>query len=604
MGRPLREYLEIRTAAPTSFSGDGGRVAVSSDLSGTAQLYRVGRGGGPPVALTREAEPVSGGYLRGRGELLVAMDAGGNERHQLYLLDDEPEAALCPLVVEPEFLHWSGGATPDGRYLAYASNKRNGVDFDVYVREIDAAPVSGDGRVFDAGGWCQPAGFSPDGRWLAVLRLTERNGDNDLWLVDRAGQPGPGSLVHVSPHDDEAIFGTPAWLADSSGFYFASDTGRDRVALARYDVARRAWEYVLDRPGDVDGLIDDAGTRLLVPVTDDGYTAAEVLDPVSLATVAEVPLPGRGVAGFVWGPSGRDLAYQFTSAVEPGDAWRFDVGTGETVRLTDSPRAVPAGDMVEPELHRYRSFDGERVPVFLFRPAASSSAARPAPVVVWVHGGPEAQFVPSFNPVLQYLVGRGYAVAAPNVRGSTGYGKRWHHLDDVRRRLDSVADLGSLHDWLRTQPGLDPSRAALVGGSYGGYMVTAGLVFQPEKWAAGVSIVGISSLVTFLENTSVWRRAFREREYGSLEHDRDFLLEASPLTHLDRLRAPLFLIHGANDPRVPVGEAQQLHAALVAKGVPTELLVYEDEGHGLKKLANRLDAWPKAAAFLDRVLGM
>lgn len=605
MARPLRDYLEIRTAAPTSFSSDGGRVAVSSDLSGTAQLYRVGRDGGSLVALTAEAEPVSGGYLPGRGGLLVAMDAGGNERHQLYLLDDEPAAKLRPFVVEPEFIHRPGGTTRDGRFVAYASNRRNGVDFDVYVREIPGSAVAGGAAgerlVFDAGGWCQPVGFSPDGRWLGVARLTERNGDNDLWLVDLAAEPGPAALVHVSPHDDEAAFGAPAWLADSSGFHFATDTGRDRSALARYDLARRGWDYVLERPGDVDALADPSGSRLLVVTGVEGYTEAEVVDPASLARVAEVPLPGRGVAGFVWSRSGRDLAYQFTSPVEPGDAWRFDVETGYTARLTRSPRAVPADELVEPELRRYRSFDGEQVPVFLFRPRRPAGA-RPAPVVVWVHGGPEGQLLPSFLPVIQYLVGRGYAVAAPNVRGSTGYGKRWHHLDDVRRRLDSVADLGALHDWLGTQPGLDPSRTALVGGSYGGYMVTAGLVFQPERWAAGVSIVGISSLVTFLENTSVWRRAVREREYGSLQHDREFLLEVSPLTHLDRLRAPLFLIHGANDPRVPVGEAQQLHAALTAKGISSELLVYSDEGHGLAKLGNRLDAWPRAAAFLDRVL--
>jgi dipeptidyl aminopeptidase/acylaminoacyl peptidase len=203
---------------------------------------------------------------------------------------------------------------------------------------------------------------------------------------------------------------------------------------------------------------------------------------------------------------------------------------------------------------------------------------------------------------VQYLVHRGYAVVAPNVRGSTGYGKRYTRLDDKRKRLDSVRDLEALHGWLRAYPGLDASRAALWGGSYGGYMVLAGLAFQPELWAAGVDIVGVSSFVTFLENTSPWRRAFREREYGSLEEDRDFLHEVSPLTHVDKIKAPLFIIHGTNDPRVPLGEAEQLHAALRDKGIPTELAVYPDEGHGLAKLKNRLDAYPRAVDFLDRIL--
>ena len=224
-------------------------------------------------------------------------------------------------------------------------------------------------------------------------------------------------------------------------------------------------------------------------------------------------------------------------------------------------------------------------------------------MVVNIHGGPEAQARPIFNPLAQYFVSHGFAVAVPNVRGSTGYGKRYEHLDDVRLRLDSVRDLVGLHDWLAGEGRFDTDRVVLYGGSYGGYMVLAGLAFHPELWAAGIDIVGISSLVTFLENTAPWRRAFREREYGSLERDRDFLLEASPLTHVDAIRAPLFVIHGANDPRVPSARRRQMHRVLTEKGFRCELLVYDDEGHGLQKLPNRLDAYPKAVAFLEDVVG-
>jgi dipeptidyl aminopeptidase/acylaminoacyl peptidase len=207
-----------------------------------------------------------------------------------------------------------------------------------------------------------------------------------------------------------------------------------------------------------------------------------------------------------------------------------------------------------------------------------------------------------FDPVVQALVSVGYGVVVPNVRGSTGYGKRYASLDDTTRRLDSVRDLAAVHGAL-DGAGFDPTRAALWGGSYGGYMVLAGLAFQPDLWAAGVDLVGISNLVTFLENTSEYRRAFREHEYGSLGVDREFLIEASPLTHVDSIRAPLFVIHGRNDPRVPVGEAEQIADNLLRRGVPCELLVYEDEGHGLARLENRLDAYPRAIEFLDGVLG-
>ena len=223
--------------------------------------------------------------------------------------------------------------------------------------------------------------------------------------------------------------------------------------------------------------------------------------------------------------------------------------------------------------------------------------------MIEIHGGPESQRRPMWLPLVQYLVSSGFAVVQPNVRGSTGFGKRFEHLDDGRLRLDSVRDVVALHEWLVADSRFDAGRVALYGGSYGGYMVLAGLAFHPERWAAGIAVVPVSSFVTFLENTSDYRRRFREREYGSLEHDRDFLVEASPLTHVDRIRAPLFLIHGANDPRVPLGEAEQIHHALTDHGVRCELLVYEDEGHGLNKLANRLDAYPRAVAFLEDVLG-
>jgi dipeptidyl aminopeptidase/acylaminoacyl peptidase len=259
---------------------------------------------------------------------------------------------------------------------------------------------------------------------------------------------------------------------------------------------------------------------------------------------------------------------------------------------------VDESGLVEPRVERYESFDGESIPVFLFEPRG---VERP-PVVIEIHGGPEAQRRLMWIPLVQYLVASGFAVAQPNVRGSTGYGKRFEHLDDVRLRLDSVRDLAALHDRLAADGRYDTARTVLYGGSYGGYMTLAGLAFHPERWAAGIAVVPVSNFVTFLENTSEWRRAFREREYGSLENDRDFLREASPTTHVDRMRAPLFLIHGANDPRVPLGEAEQIHRALSERGIRTELLVYEDEGHGLNKLRNRLDAYPRAVAFLEEVL--
>jgi len=247
-------------------------------------------------------------------------------------------------------------------------------------------------------------------------------------------------------------------------------------------------------------------------------------------------------------------------------------------------------------VHRIPTSDGEQVPCFRFA-AASPVDVLAGASVVHVHGGPESEATRMFSAVWQSLAMAGFDVLVPNVRGSAGYGKRWVSLDDLELRLDSVADLAAIHDWLPSVE-LDASRSALWGGSYGGYMVLAGVAMQPDRWAAGVDIVGISSLVTFLENTSAYRRAYREREYGFLDRHRDFLAKASPLTYLDDMVAPLFVIHGANDPRVPLSEARQIKAALDGKGVDCELRVYDDEGHGLAKRANRIDAYPAAIEFL------
>ncbi len=586
----LEALLEV-PAGLAADVGDDGTALVRWNPTGTLQLYLARPGSTELEQLTDFQEPVQGQLVPGSGRVLLELDEGGNERAQLYLLDPEARAAE-PFLVEPEFLHVSPRLSSDGAQVVYSCNRRNGRDLDVYVRSFG----TGEERcVSTDGGYCIPAGFSPDGRCVAFLRLTDRTGDNDLHVVDLAD----GTNFVVSPEEEDAFFGEPAWLADGSGFFFATSSGRDTAAIARYDLAARAWEYVVESDWDLSCLSDRSGRVLLVEANEEGASRLTLYDPPTLRLRRELELPALGVVEApVLSPNGRWLSYGFSSPRMNWEAWLADTDTGEARRLTRGGDALPLEELVEPSLHRYRSFDGESIPVFLFEPSSKS----PAPLVLEIHGGPESQRRPMWAPVVQYLVSRGFAVAQPNVRGSTGYGKRFEHLDDVRLRLDSVRDLVALREWLCGQDSFDADRTVLYGGSYGGYMVLAGLAFHPELWAAGIAVVPVSSFVTFLENTSDYRRAAREREYGLLERDRDFLVEASPLTHIDRVTAPLFLIHGANDPRVPLSEAEQIYRALSERGVPVELLVYPDEGHGLSKLKNRLDAYPKALDFLERVL--
>lgn len=589
-------------------SPTGDRLLVRSDLSGTMQLYELTSGA--LVELTALPEPVGAAhYVPGNRRAVLAVDQGGDERHQLYLLDLDEAAGstvtnfdrLHPLTSEARFGHLFAGVSPDGRLIAYVSNRGNGIDFDLWVCDLS----TGEHRCCYAGGaWCQPAsGFSPDGRFVSVLRPGDRPLDFDLVLVD---VNGGGAQIPLGHPDEAALVGPPAWIGPSS-FYASSNVGRDFSAIVRHDLSTGITTPLADTGErfDAEVVASRDGRTIVVIENRDGTSAMQRYDPESGIRGPVIPVEEPGVTHFFFFPppvlsaDGSRLYYTLTTPRIGGDVFGYDFASEETRRLTRSPTELEPEELVSAELGRVTSFDGEEVPLFVFRPRTSES--RP-PVVVDIHGGPEAQAMRLFDPVQQALLAVGYAVVVPNVRGSTGYGKRYASLDDTTKRLDSVRDLKSVYSALDSM-GFDSQRAVLWGGSYGGYMVLAGLAFQPELWAAGVDIVGVSSLVTFLENTSDYRRAHREREYGSLERDREFLVEASPLTHVDAIRAPLFVIHGHNDPRVPVSEAEQLVENLKARGVPCTLCIYEDEGHGLAHLDNRLDAYPRAVEFLDEMLG-
>jgi dipeptidyl aminopeptidase/acylaminoacyl peptidase len=582
-----------------------GRVLAGSDASGSFQLTEI-EPDGTAVALTTLPGACSGRYLPGQRTVIVAHDEGGNERYQLSLLRlPRPGGApatladLEPLVRDPRFIHNLADVRPD--QICYLTNRRNGVAFDAVIRDLTAGTertlVIGDESIDEAV-------VSPDGRWLALAvpsATVARSGH--VLLIDLADE---SRAAEITKPGELAVNGHLNWLPGSDGLILTSNTGREFTGVARYDLASGGWDWlVTDDAADLAGWLAPDGSALLVERNDDGASTLSLHDPASGAHVRDLALPAVGCVTNIrlpdpcWAPDSQTIALSISAPGAPGDVLSVQAGTGAVRRLTHSEQSLGGESAVEPEQHRVPTPDGEQVPCLVYRRTADGALAGSAVLVV--HGGPEAQAKQNFDPFVQALAAAGHTVVVPNVRGSTGYGKRWYSADDVRRRLDSVADLAAIHAWLPSL-GVDPARAALWGASYGGYMVLAGLAFQPALWAAGVDIVGISSLVTFLENTSAYRRAYREREYGSLAADRDFLHEASPLSRIDQLRAPLFIIHGANDPRVPLSEAEQIHAALTARGQECELLVYGNEGHGLAQRSNRADALPRAIAFLARHL--
>jgi dipeptidyl aminopeptidase/acylaminoacyl peptidase len=608
MGLDLAQLLAV--SVYRAFDVDSaGRILGGTDQSGSMQLIEISPDGAAQP-LTALPGPCSGRYLAAGRTVVVSHDDGGNERSQLSLLrlplaGGQPAglADLEPLVHDPRYIHNLADVSA-GR-ICYLTNRRDGIRFDAVLRDLatgaETTAYASDGSIGEA----VP---SPDRRWLAVRVPSPVANSDQILLADLAQPPGPGRLRALTGAGESASQERLQWLPGSDALLVTTNRDREFTGIARYDLTAESWTWLItDDSRDLAGWLSPDGAWILVERNDDGASALTLHDAATGAAARDVPLPAGGCVTDIplpdprWSPDSRAMVMSIAAAAMPGDVLRCDPETAGVRVLTGSARALARADVALPEAHQVPAPDGELVPCLVYRSTQPADPALAESAVLVIHGGPESQAKRNFNPIVQALAAAGHTVLVPNVRGSVGYGKRWYSADDVSLRLDSVADLAAIHDYL-PKLGVDPARAALYGGSYGGYMVLAGLAFQPSLWAAGVDIVGISSLVTFLENTSAYRRAQREREYGSLANDRDFLVAASPLTRVGAIRAPLFIIHGANDPRVPLSEAEQLHAALTAKGQECELLIYGDEGHGLARRANKLDAFPRALAFLARHL--
>lgn len=625
-----------------------GRILAGNDESGSMQLVEIAPDG-TRTQLTALPSRCSGRYVPGTRLVVVQHDNGGDERTQLSLLDLAPSdgsaasppagpalpdsrpaaaalppqlpaslEALTPLVHDPEYKHDLADVSAGS--VVFLTNRRDGVDFDLVVHDLATGTET---TLYDGGGYLASAVASHDRRSVAITVLSSQPRSTQILV---AGDGGDNTTALTAP-DEHAHHSQVAWTAADDALVMASDHDREFAAVVRVRPAEAnspegtVWQTLVEADDhDLEVVLSPDGTAMVVGHHQDGVTTLAVHEPDGTHR-CDVALPDAGVPTVVWAPDSSRFAVHLTTPGDPGSVHLVDAATGATTTVVDGRAEIPDSVPISlPTVHRVPTPDGERIPCFVYRPApagditntdatntdatnvAGTGAALDGASVLVIHGGPEAEAARLFSPMIQALAATGFTVLVPNVRGSAGYGKRWVSLDDVDKRLDSVADLAALRAWL-PELGLDPARSALWGGSYGGYMVLAGTTMQPDLWAAGVDIVGMSSLVTFLENTSEYRRAAREREYGSLEHDRDLLTAASPITYLDQLRAPLFVIHGANDPRVPLSEAQQIAAALAERGIRHELRVYDDEGHGLAKRANRKDAYPAAIAFLAEILG-
>ncbi len=600
IGELLRRYENTRSAAFGAWVGKGEGLFIVTRFGETSQIHRVEMPGGVRTQLTFFPEPVGGIERRpGSGDLLFRMDEGGAEFYQLFLF--APSSGEYRRLTDGESRNGGAEFSRDGRRLAYTSTRRNGRSNDVWLMEVD--DTSSARLLVEAPGGAAwgPQEWDAAGRRLIVAQYVSIT-DSRIHVVDvetgerrlvAGGEDAPGSYLGVSP----------TFSADGSGIFLATDAESDFHQLTHLDLATGRLEPIT---ADIDWNVEsfalsEDGNRAAFTVNEDGLSRLYLMDPASrrYAPVSDVPI-GR-ISGLEFSPDGRRLGMTINTAGSPADVYALELDAGALgadaldagalTRWTYSELGgLDRATFVEPELIHYRTFDsGEggpaEIPAFIYRPRGEG----PHPVIVYIHGGPEGQYRPGFSSTFQMWVNElGTAVVAPNVRGSSGYGKRYVKMDNGRLRESSVRDIGALLDWIAEQPDLDATRVAVYGGSYGGYMVLASLTHFSDRLRAGVDIVGISNFVTFLENTQDYRRDLRRVEYGD-ERDpemRAFLQSISPNRNVERIRVPLLVAQGQNDPRVPVTESEQIVRDARENGQDVWYMNALNEGHGFRKKEN------------------
>ncbi len=600
----LLRFLEARAANYASISDDGRSVLVITRLGQAAQVHRVDMPLGARTQVTFEVEPIQSASFvpKGGGAFVYARDNGGNEQFQLYRSNP---GELPRRLTDGKSRNGGFLFSHDGARLAWNSNARNGKDMDLWMsdgRSEESATL-----LLAVSGQWTPLAFSPDGKRLVAQEWVSVS-EQRLHLVDIETKTSKPLTT------EKAAFRSVDFDAEGRRLFVLTDRSGDFVELQILglpvdgDVSKIETSSWVRPLAGLSWNVEDIalspdGKTLAFTVNEDGYSTLRLLDTRKLKELPRPSLPAGVIGGIGFARDMPVLAFSFGGPTVNGDVYSVSLDNKKVTRWTRSEiGGLDEAHFIAPELIRYRSFDGREIPAFVYKPKGEG----PFPVVVSIHGGPEAQARPAFSPLVQYLVTRSkIAVLVPNVRGSDGYGKAYLGLDNGRLREDSVKDIGALLDWVRGAKELDAGRVAVMGGSYGGYMVLASLIHFGDRLKAGIDVVGISNFVTFLENTAPYRRDLRRVEYGD-ESDpgmREFLLSISPTTRAAEIRSALFVAHGANDPRVPLGEAEQIVDVVRKNGKEVWKLVAMNEGHGFAKRENRDAYTALAVMFLERNLG-
>ena len=583
-------YTEFRSASLASWHPTKREMLISTRFGDSPQLHEVRFPLGARRQLTFFPERVGGSSWprRSADYIVFTKDKGGDEFGQIHRLD-VATGAISLLSPGGRSQNGLGPWSQQGDRMAFSSTRRNGTDRDIYVMD-PRDPVSTRMLLEVKGGGWGAADWSPDDKKLAVFEYLSVN-ESYIWLVDVAS----GEKTLLTPKSqggtEQVAYGGAAFSADGKGVYVTTDKESEFQRLAYLDLATGKHSYLTSHlPWDVDSYeLSPDGTTIAFVTNEEGLSVLHLLDTASGKEKPAPKLPVGLVFGLEWHNNGRDLGLGLASARSPSDVYSIDVTNGKLERWTESETGgLNAATFSEPELVRWKSFDGKTISGFLYRPNPRFSG--PRPVIVNIHGGPEGQSRPGFQGRSNFFYDElGVAMLYPNVRGSTGFGKSFVKLDNGVLREDSVKDIGALLDWIPTRKDLDASRVMVTGGSYGGYMTLAVATHYDAKIRCSLDVVGISNFVTFLQNTESYRRDLRRVEYGD-ERDpamKEHLLKISPATNAQKITKPLFVVQGKNDPRVPYTESEQMVATVKKNGGPVWYLLANDEGHGFAKKKNQ-----------------
>jgi dipeptidyl aminopeptidase/acylaminoacyl peptidase len=596
----VEDFYQNTAYFGASFSPDGQRLLVNSNQTGIFNVWVLPIDGGPPTALTSSTTDaiLSLGYFPADERILVSRDSGGNELTHIYVRT--PTGDLVDLTpgdkLKANFLGWAG----DDRSFFIATNERNPQVFDVYEYAADDYKRT---LFFRNDGQFEVGAISRDKRWLALVKPRTTN-DTDIFLYDRAAS-GANVPKLITAHTGDVSNSPADFTPDSTRLLFVSDGGREFSSLRSHELATGTQSVVYEEPWDVSfARYSKGGRYLLVSVNEDSRAALRFLDAGTFKPLPLGPMPDGLVRAMGVSPDDQRVVFYASDGSVPNDVYVGDVGKPKKRLTTSLSAKIRPEDLVVPSVVRFKSYDGLEIPGVLYKPHQASAEDK-APALVMVHGGPGGQAVVGYFALVQALVNHGFVVYDINNRGSSGYGKTFFAMDDRKHGEADLGDVVASRQMLIERGYVDPERIGIIGGSYGGYMVLAALTLQPDAFKVGVDLFGISNWVRTLENTPPWWGAMRDAlfsEMGDPATDKERLRRISPLFNADRIKVPLMVLQGANDPRVLQIESDEIVAAAKKNGVPVEYIVFPDEGHGFRNRANEIKGYGAVIEFLDRYL--